>query len=162
MATINFVSLAHKCLGLTKHDKSSMLDQVKHQEKKSFPRNEAFDFDMELKKRNAELTIVLDTIELTSAHIVAAYAVYVHTPRVVLLHKVCVRGDYRRQGIARRLLLSQHRRLALRGCNQVQLWVDEERVPARRLYESVGFEEVGWVENYYCQNRTALRMVLQM
>ncbi|KAI4126941.1 MAG: hypothetical protein LQ338_003463 [Usnochroma carphineum] len=139
-----------------------ILDQVKHAERKVFPRNEAFDFDTELKKRSTELMVVLDAIETATDPVVVAYAVYNFTPQAVLLHKVCVLEKYRRQGIAKKLLLSQHRRLALRGCSKVQLWVDEGRIPARRLYENIGFEEVGRVEDYYSPNRTALRMVLQL
>lgn len=140
----------------------NILDQVKHAEKKVFPRSEALDFDIELKKRNAELIVVLETSGSSPFPCLAAYAVFVHTPKVVLLHKVCVLEKYRRRGLARRMLLSQHQRLARRGCSKVQLWVDEDRTPARGLYESIGFQAIDRVQHYYGPNRMALKMILQL
>ncbi|KAL9061015.1 MAG: hypothetical protein Q9206_000774 [Seirophora lacunosa] len=56
MATYTFWSLdSYECLKLKKQDIISIVDQVKHAEKKNFPRNEVLDFDTELKKRNTEL-----------------------------------------------------------------------------------------------------------
>lgn len=140
----------------------SVIEQIKHAEKKIFPRNEAFDFDTELKKRNGELFVVMEKVGSLADYDLAAYLVYVHIPKVALLHKVCVMPKYRRRGIARRMLLLQHEKLALRGCAKVQLWVDEERMPARSLYSSIGFKEVGRFESYYGPGRTALRMVLEL
>ncbi|KAL8942950.1 MAG: hypothetical protein Q9216_001365 [Gyalolechia sp. 2 TL-2023] len=130
----------------------NILDQVKHAEKKVFPRSEVLNFDIELKRRNVELIVVLDTSGSSSAPCLAAYAVFAHTPKLVLLHKVCVLEKYRRRGVAKKMLLSEHERLARRGCGKVQLWVDQDRIPARRLYESIGFEAVGRVEDYYGPN----------
>ncbi|KAL9021329.1 MAG: hypothetical protein Q9185_001439 [Variospora sp. 1 TL-2023] len=165
MATYTLRSLdSSEFLIWEKQDFISILDQVKRAERKNFPRNEIFDFDTELKKRNAELIVVLEPVRGASSTppVVAAYAVYVSASQLELLHKLCVCEKYRRQGIARKMLLSHHERLAARGCSKVQLWVDQARVPARSLYEDLGFEEVGRLENYYGPNRTALRMVLQM
>ena len=139
-----------------------LLDQIKHAERKTFPRNEAFDFDLELKKRNTELIVIVDDDSESSSPVVAAYAVYAHTQKWILLHKLCVLENFTRRGIARRLLLFQHHKLFLRGRSKVQLWVDEERVPASQLYSSMGFVEVGRLENYYGPNRTAVRMLLQL
>ncbi|KAI4191187.1 MAG: hypothetical protein L6R41_000233 [Letrouitia leprolyta] len=140
---------------------NKILDQVKHAEKKVFPRSEALDFDIESKKRNAEVIVVLDTAGSSPTPRLAAYAVFIHTPKLVLLHKVCVLDKYRRQGVGRRMLLKQFELLARRGTAKVQLWVDEERTAARNLYDSMKFKVVGRVENYYGPNRTALRMILQ-
>ncbi|KAL9035167.1 MAG: hypothetical protein Q9180_005004 [Flavoplaca navasiana] len=139
MATLTILSRdLHKS---PKSDRQDILEQVKHAERKTFPRNEAFDFDLELKKRNTELIVVMDDSDTSSCPQVAAYAVYAHTQSLTMLHKLCVEEDFRLQGIARRLLLSQHQKLLLRGCSQVALWVDKERVPARQLYLSIGFVE---------------------
>lgn len=40
---------------------ADMLAQIKQLEKRTFPKNEAMDFEAELKKRNTELIVVLDT-----------------------------------------------------------------------------------------------------
>lgn len=145
-----------------KSDQQDILEPVKHAERKTFPRNEAFDFDLELKKRNTELIIVMDDSEPSSSPKVAAYAVYAHTQSLTMLHKLCVKEDFRLRGIARRLLLSQHQMLLLLGCSQVALWVNKERVPARQLYLSIGFVEVRRLGNYCGLNRTAVRMVLHL
>lgn len=163
MSTFTFWPLDFKeQLKLTKPRMSLILRQIKHAEKRLFPRNEALDFDQELKKRNAELIAVLECIEASSVPIVAAYAVFVHTPPLALLHKVCVLERYRRRGIAAQMLSVYHQSLARRGCGKVQLWVDEQRIAARHLYENLGFEEVGRLENYYGPHRTAIRMLLQL
>ncbi|KAL8981781.1 MAG: hypothetical protein Q9177_005468 [Variospora cf. flavescens] len=161
MATYTLQSLdSSEFLISEKQDFISILDQVTRAERKNFPRNEILDFDTELKKRNAELIVVLEPVRGASSTppVVAAYAVYVSASQLELLHKLCVCEKYRRQGIARKMLLSHHERLAARGCSKVQLWVDQARVPARSLYKDLGFEEVGRVENYYGPDRTALRM----
>ncbi|KAL9602272.1 MAG: hypothetical protein Q9219_001997 [cf. Caloplaca sp. 3 TL-2023] len=160
MATCTFWSF-DLCRAL-KLPKESILDQVKLAERKTFPRNEAFDFDTELRKRNAELLVLLDTTDSISNPSLVAYAVYVHTAKVALLHKVCVLEKYRRQGVARRMLVFHHERLARRDCGKVELWVDEDRIAAKQLYESIGFEVVSRVEDYYGPSRTALRMVLRL
>ncbi|KAI4225486.1 MAG: hypothetical protein L6R36_003876 [Xanthoria steineri] len=144
-----------------KPPQQGILDQIKHVEKKTFPRNEAFNFDLELKKRTTELILLVDDAESASSPILAAYAVYAYTPNLTMLHKLCVVENFRRRGIARRMLLFQHQKLLLRGRSNVQLWVDEERVPARQLYSSIGFVEVTRLQNYYGPSRTAVRMVLQ-
>ncbi|KAL8694719.1 MAG: hypothetical protein Q9218_000645 [Villophora microphyllina] len=126
-----------------------ILDQIKHAEKKNFPRKEAFDFDTELRKKNAEIIVIYDISDSHCDPILAAYAVYVYTFKLALLHKTCVVEKYRRQGVARRMLVEQHTRLRLRGCTEIQLWVDEQRMSARLLYASIGFVEVGRVEDYY-------------
>ncbi|KAL8659421.1 MAG: hypothetical protein Q9226_000448 [Calogaya cf. arnoldii] len=128
-----------------------ILDQIKHAERKIFPRNEAFDFVLELKKRNTELIVIVDDDSESSSPIVAAYAVYAHTQKWTLLHKLCVLENFRRRGIARRLLLFQHQKLLLRGRSKVQLWVDEERVSASQLYSSIGFVQSAFIS--HCSTR---------
>ncbi|KAL8909765.1 MAG: hypothetical protein Q9207_000075 [Kuettlingeria erythrocarpa] len=143
MSTFSFWPLDFKeQLKLTKPRVSLILHQVKHAEKKLFPRNEALDFDLELKKRNAALIAVLECVEeASSVPIVAAYALFVHTPPLALLHKICVLEKYRGRGIAAQMLSVHHQSLALRACGKVQLWVDEQRMAARHLYEKLGFKE---------------------
>ncbi|KAI4254056.1 MAG: hypothetical protein LQ352_003329 [Teloschistes flavicans] len=153
------------CLGLQDLPKPAppaILDQIKHAERKNFPRKEAFDFDSELRKPNVELIVVFDTTDSDRGPLLAAYAVYARTSKVASLHKICVVEKYRRRGVATRLLVEQHRRLQLRGCNSIQLWVDEQRLPAKKLYQSNGFVEVGRAEHYYGPDRKALRMMLHL
>lgn len=62
---------------------------------------------------------------------------------------ITVAAPHRGRGLARRLLDVHLRRLAAYGVNSVFLEVDERNAPARRLYEGLGFREVGRRESYY-------------
>jgi [ribosomal protein S18]-alanine N-acetyltransferase len=64
---------------------------------------------------------------------------------------VAVARSWRGRGLARRLLDLHLRRLAGFGLSAVFLEVDEDNVPARRLYARAGFREVGRRPAYYPQ-----------
>ena len=164
MATITIISLqTGKQLPVSKQ---AVLPQVERAERKNFARHEAFDFQLELKKRNVDLVIVLKDDDITPREIpiVAAYSVFVHSkPRnCVMLHKICVLEDFRRQGVAKKILATQNQKYASRGCSKIQLWVDEQNKSARSLYESAGFQVINKVENYYAPGRTGLQMSLDL
>lgn len=57
----------------------------------------------------------------------------------------------RGRGLARDMLEMHMRRLAGAGCRTIFLEVDETNQPARRLYKSAGFREVGRRDSYYRQ-----------
>lgn len=59
--------------------------------------------------------------------------------------RVAVLPDYRRYGIARTLLEKSFKD----DLNSVFLDVRESNVPAKELYKSLGFEEIGVRKNYY-------------
>lgn len=72
---------------------------------------------------------------------------------------LCVHPEFRRQGIARRLMEA-----LLDGCREaelafVTLEVRESNAPAISLYKSLSFEEVGLRKNYY-QNPTEHALLL--
>ncbi|OJD10340.1 hypothetical protein AJ78_08608 [Emergomyces pasteurianus Ep9510] len=95
--------------------------------------------------------------------IIIAYALYVRHRDTALLHKICVAEPFRGQGFGKQLLayvIEQQLRRQVSGCLAVQLWVDEKREVARRLYGSCGFVEVEGVEDYYGPGRKGVRMVL--
>ncbi|OAX84928.1 hypothetical protein ACJ72_00714 [Emergomyces africanus] len=95
--------------------------------------------------------------------VVIAYALYVRQRDTALLHKICVSEPFRGQGVGKQLLeyvIEQQLRRQESGCLAVQLWVDEKREVARRLYGSCGFVEVEGVEDYYGPGRKGVRMVL--
>ena len=62
---------------------------------------------------------------------------------------VAVHPDYRRQGIAEKLCLSLVEALGQRGNHSLTLEVRASNEPARRLYEKLGFIQVGLRKNYY-------------
>lgn len=62
---------------------------------------------------------------------------------------LAVRGEFRRQGVARDLVLALIDGLSQRGSHCLTLEVRESNTPARKLYEKLGFVQVGIRPNYY-------------
>ncbi|MBQ7345314.1 MAG: ribosomal protein S18-alanine N-acetyltransferase [Oscillospiraceae bacterium] len=62
---------------------------------------------------------------------------------------VAVHPDYRRQGVARMLVGSLMDALIQRGSHRLTLEVRASNEPARSLYETLGFSQVGLRKNYY-------------
>ena len=62
---------------------------------------------------------------------------------------VAVHPDYRRQGIAEKLINTLVADLKKRGCHALLLEVRVSNTPAITLYEKLGFAQVGCRKNYY-------------
>lgn len=62
---------------------------------------------------------------------------------------VAVHPDFRRRGIARELILALVERLEAMGSHSLTLEVRVSNAPARALYETLGFTQVGLRKNYY-------------
>ena len=62
---------------------------------------------------------------------------------------VAVRPDYRRKGIAEKLVMELVEALKKRDSRCLTLEVRASNEPARALYEKLGFEQVGLRKNYY-------------
>jgi ribosomal protein S18 acetylase RimI-like enzyme len=62
------------------------------------------------------------------------------SPRVAVFVDLAVAPEVRRQGLGRSLLLQGLRALLALGYTGARLWVTETNRPARRLYESMGFQ----------------------
>lgn len=162
MATVRFISL-HKGQRIQTSTENELL-QIWRCERANFPKGEVFDFDAELKKRNIELIAILDDdLSTLQNSTLAAYLLLVHSkPRSVTLHKVCVQENYRRQGIATRLIRSQMGVLMKRGCSTVRLWVSATNEVALRLYFGLGFEKESEVSDYYSRGRRGICMSLNL
>jgi ribosomal protein S18 acetylase RimI-like enzyme len=65
------------------------------------------------------------------------------TPRRAIFLDLVTRADTRRQGLAGFLMRWGIRALAALGYESVRLWVTESNVPARALYDRLGFRENG-------------------
>ena len=117
-------------------------------ERKTFPSSEQMHLEAGLKRANASLLCMCDDAVRQGA--VVAYLLYTRAKSTVLLHKLCVRSDFRRRGLGSSML------------GYLILWVDEKRHLARKLYAVNGFQEVGMVDDYYGPGRHGLRMVLEL
>ena len=62
---------------------------------------------------------------------------------------IAVHPDYRRQGIAEALVVSLVEALKEKGNHSLMLEVRISNEPARKLYEKLGFTQVGLRKNYY-------------
>lgn len=62
---------------------------------------------------------------------------------------LAVREDYQRQGIGEALVLALIDGLKARGSHCLTLEVRASNLPAKSLYEKLGFQKVGCRKNYY-------------
>ncbi len=62
---------------------------------------------------------------------------------------VCVRPEARRQGLAEALMRELERRLIPKGIETITLEVRASNLPAIRLYEKLGYSQVGTRKGYY-------------
>ena len=62
---------------------------------------------------------------------------------------VCVAPEARRRGIAEALMTELERRLIPKGAEQITLEVRASNLPAIRLYEKLGYTQVGLRKGYY-------------
>jgi ribosomal protein S18 acetylase RimI-like enzyme len=58
------------------------------------------------------------------------------------IHRLYVRKEYRRNGIARRLMTTALEEAARRQARYVELWTDTRFVEGHRFYESLGFQKL--------------------
>ena len=97
MATITFWSIdLTRRHHLPKSRTDDVLTQVKRAEKTTFAQIEALDLDLELKKRNTNLVVLLGDVARPDVAAVSANLIYARTQKTGLLHNVCVLRDYRR------------------------------------------------------------------
>ncbi|SHI91184.1 ribosomal protein S18-alanine N-acetyltransferase [Pseudobutyrivibrio xylanivorans] len=82
---------------------------------------------------------------------IAAFSVFYLTPPEAELPDIVVDEKYRGQGLGRQLLTKSLEELETRGIDTIFLEVRVSNTPARRLYESFGFEEIG-VRKYFYSN----------
>lgn len=75
---------------LNSASRTDIITWVKIAEKRSFPRNEVFDSDTELTKRNTDMIVILDEKSIPNPKPLIAYSVFTRIQRTALLHKLCV------------------------------------------------------------------------
>ena len=132
---------------------NEILTAIQSLERRTFPTSEALDISKETSKRNTHL------LYASSASLVIGYLVYINTSSGLRIHKLCVAQSYRRQGVATRLV-DHICQVARTSGKDIDLWVDEARVPARECYVKCGFMQIGdVVVDYYAPGRNGIRMV---
>lgn len=137
-------------------DREALAAKVAKLEKKIFPSSEAFDYGVELKKKN--IGLILASRE--GSQEVVGYLVFQRQKSLAWLHKLATVEQERGKGIARCLVHSLSQQMKKGGCRTIVLWVDEARSPARALYASCGFQQIERLPDYYGPGRTALKMEL--
>jgi putative acetyltransferase len=60
----------------------------------------------------------------------------------VEIHRLYVRREFRRRGVARRLMSAALEEAAGRGAGYVELWTDTRFVEGHRFYEALGFQRL--------------------
>lgn len=108
----------------------------------------------------------LDTVNIWVAKIdtkLVAYMLIQHMSDEIELHSIAVAPEFRRQGIARKLIahmMSEAGRLKIR---KIFLQVRPSNSQARQMYEKIGFRSVGIRRSYYRDNgEDALVMRLEI
>ncbi|BDI23833.1 ribosomal protein S18-alanine N-acetyltransferase [Herbiconiux sp. L3-i23] len=93
--------------------------------------------------------LVAETVD--APHEIVAYAGLMapHGSGDADVQTLAVRGDVRRAGLGRTLLLALIAEAGRRGAQQVFLEVRADNPPARALYEANGFEAIGVRPRYY-------------
>jgi ribosomal protein S18 acetylase RimI-like enzyme len=140
---------------LSPKERVAVAQRVAKLERKIFPSNEGFDYDVELKKKNIGLILAFKEDDLTQ---VVAYLVYQRMKRVIWLHKLCVIEQERQKGIGKCLIYALCHQMNKSGGESIQLWVDEHRGPARELYKACGFQQIEVRPDYYAPGRAGLKM----
>jgi len=90
-----------------------------------------------------------------------AYALAQKIPPESEIITIAVIPTHRRQGIAKNLLKKLWKFLCQQDIHTMHLEVSEKLMPARALYEKMGFQSTGRRANYYGQNEDAILMCLK-
>lgn len=136
-----------------------ILKRIEQLERKNFPRSEAFDFAPAILGR-ANTCVLFMTVSGSQEDEIIAYAVTARTSKILLLHKLCVAPRFQAKGLGKTMISCIIRRARQGRCLSIELWVDPNRFVAHRLYQSVGFEEIAEVPDYYSKGRDGVKMTL--
>ena len=92
-----------------------------------------------------------------------AYIIGQKIPPEAEIYRIAVREDKRQRGIGYRLLSYALKTERGSGVETVFLEVRERKLPARNLYRTYGFNEVGHRENYYQnpKDNAVIMMIMQ-
>lgn len=99
-----------------------------------------------------------DCLVIEEAGSIAACAMFRITADECEIIDICVNPEFRRKGLAEKLL----EELLSKGAAKIFLEVEQDNLPAIRLYEKHGFRRIGFRKNYYryLDGRTADALVM--
>lgn len=127
------------------------LDEILDIEKSSFPKPWTRDvFVRELQipiSRNLVATVCKDLHDE-----IAGYVTYWVVAGELQVHKICVREDLRKSGVASRLMAEMIRLSCREGAGLCTLEVGQSNEGAKRLYEKFGFEVIEIRPQYYAES----------
>jgi len=137
----------------SKNTTDPLLNAIQSLERRIFPSSERLTIVTEVAKRNTHVLFAQ-----LSSKVIVGYLIYIHSPSGLRINKVCVAENFRRKGIAKKLIAAVCI-IAHKTRKEIDLWVDEARLPARQCYVSCGFVQAGnVVVDYYGQSRNGIRM----
>lgn len=80
---------------------------------------------------------------------ILGYCGVILTPPESDITNICVAWDFRRKGVARKLLEHLSSKLLQQGIHEIHLEVRESNLPALNLYRELGFNQDGLRPHYY-------------
>jgi ribosomal protein S18 acetylase RimI-like enzyme len=134
-------------------EKAYQLDQTCFEQGISFTRGQIRDFV----RRPGAIGLVVDRPDDRKEML--AFAIGQVSGSRAHLITIDVASSARRSGLGRTLLEELLARFAAAGARTVRLEVDLRNAPARRFYESMGFEETRKLPDYYGDGLDGMRMV---
>ena len=94
---------------------------------------------------------------------IVGYVLFWLLPQDVDIHNIAVHTEFRRHGIGHVLLQQVVEQARSRNSSRITLEVRVSNVPARKLYESLGFVTKGLRKGYYSDDgEDALMMALEL
>ena len=136
-----------------KKSPNDTLNAIQSLERRTFPSSECLAIITETAKRNSQL------LYAQSSSSIVGYLIFIQAPNGLRIHKVCIAEAFRRQGIATSFV-ERVCEIASKVGKDIDLWVEEARIPARECYIKCGFAQVGdTVIDYYGPGRNGIRMV---
>jgi len=125
---------------------------------------EAEAFTLPWSRQSYEEVIALDTVEMWVAKSEDEVVGYMLLQRIyedMELHSFAVKSSWRKRGIGRKMLNKMVELGRGYGVKRVYLLVRSYNLPAKSLYESLGFKAIGVRKNYY-QDDGADALVMRM
>jgi Acetyltransferases len=105
-----------------------------------------------------------------SRDLVVGYCIYYMKPAVSIkgfkkksvIYSISIDKSFRRKGYGEKLLKESIKEMKLNGVSSVILYVNTKNLPARKLYEKVGFKKTAKIKDICGPNETCYEMELKI